>query len=58
MIEKAPIPFSKVPTVDVYPLIHTLMMLRYAVTSTIYKIMHSQSSEDEYNSGGDILSLD
>jgi hypothetical protein len=52
MIEKAPIPFSK--TVDVYPLIHTLMTLRYAVASTIHEIMYFPSSEDEYNSSGKI----
>jgi hypothetical protein len=57
MIEKAPIPLSRVSTVDgVYPVIHTLMTLRYAVASTINKILNSSSGyeEYEYSSGGEM----
>ncbi|CAG8713310.1 6475_t:CDS:1, partial [Gigaspora rosea] len=52
LIEEAPIPLHMTLLSAIYPLIHALIILRIAITCTIYKILHNSDSRDsEYSSG-------
>ena len=54
LIEEVPIPLHMTSPNAIYPLIHSLMTLRTAVTCTIYKILHNSDSGDSEHSSGEM----
>jgi hypothetical protein len=54
LIEEAPIPLHMTSSSAIYPLIHTLMTLRTAVTSTIHKILYNTDSGYSEHSSGEM----
>ena len=52
LIEEALIPLHMTSPSAIYPLIHSLMILRTAVACTIYKILHNSDFGDSEHSSG------
>src|SRR5204862_3916609 len=55
LIEEATIPLHMISPSAVYPLIHTLLILRTVVACTIHKILYSPDSGDSEHSSSEMV---